>query len=55
MDIQKYERDPTRASTMQKELDTTIPSAHQAKYILNPNYVTIMKQDINMNPFIWFV
>ncbi len=29
------------------ELDTTIPSTHQAKYKLNPNYVIIIKQDIN--------
>jgi len=29
------------------ELDTTIPVAHQAKYILNPNYVATVKQDIN--------
>jgi hypothetical protein len=28
-------------------LDTTIPLAHQARYRLNPNYVTIVKQDIN--------
>jgi hypothetical protein len=27
-------------------LDTTIPLAHQAKYRLNPNYVTVVKQDI---------
>jgi hypothetical protein len=29
------------------ELDTTIPLAHQAKYRLNPNYDTIIKQDID--------
>jgi hypothetical protein len=29
------------------ELDTSIPLAHQARYILNPNYATIVKQDIN--------
>jgi hypothetical protein len=29
------------------ELDTSIPLAHQAKYRLNPNYVAIIKQDIN--------
>ncbi len=28
------------------ELDTTIPSAHQARYRLNPNYVTMVKQEI---------
>jgi len=29
------------------ELDITIPPVHQAKYRLNPNYVTIMKQNID--------
>jgi hypothetical protein len=29
------------------ELDTTIPLAHQARYILNPNYVTLTKHDID--------
>ncbi len=29
------------------ELDTTIPSTHQAKYKLNPNYVIVVKQDID--------
>ncbi len=29
------------------ELDTIIPLAHQAKYRLNPNYVVIMKYDID--------
>ncbi len=29
------------------ELDTTIPLAHQARYRLNPNYATTIKQDIN--------
>jgi hypothetical protein len=29
------------------ELDTTIPPAHQARYRLNPNYVTVVKQDID--------
>jgi hypothetical protein len=28
-------------------LDTIIPPTHQARYELNPNYVTIVKQDIN--------
>jgi hypothetical protein len=28
-------------------LDTSIPLAHQAKYQLNPNYATIVKQDID--------
>ncbi len=29
------------------ELDTIIPLAHHAKYKLNPNYATTIKQDIN--------
>ncbi len=29
------------------ELDTTIPLTHQTKYILNLNYVTTVKQDID--------
>ncbi len=29
------------------ELDTTMPSAHLARYRLNPNYATVMKQYIN--------
>jgi hypothetical protein len=29
------------------ELDTPIPSTHQARYRLNLNYVTIIKQDID--------
>jgi len=28
-------------------LDTTIPLAHQTRYQLNPNYVVIVKQDID--------
>jgi hypothetical protein len=28
-------------------LDTIIPLAHQAKYRLNPNYVTLVKQNID--------
>jgi len=29
------------------ELDTSIPLAHQARYILNPNYAITVKQDID--------
>ncbi len=29
------------------ELDTSIPPTHQARYILNPNYVVIVKHDID--------
>ncbi len=28
-------------------MDITIPPTHQARYRLNPNYATIVKQDIN--------
>ncbi len=28
-------------------MDIIIPLAHQAKYILNPNYVIVVKQDID--------
>ncbi len=28
-------------------MDIIIPPTHQAKYILNPNYVTLIKQDID--------
>jgi len=29
------------------ELDTSIPPIHQVKYRLNPNYVAIVKHDID--------
>ncbi len=29
------------------ELNIIIPLAHQARYILNPNYATMVKQDID--------
>jgi hypothetical protein len=29
------------------ELDTSIPRAHQVRYKLNPNFVAIVKQDID--------
>jgi hypothetical protein len=29
------------------ELDTSIPPTHQARYKLNPNYVTDVKHDID--------
>jgi len=29
------------------EFNIAIPSAHQTRYILNPNYVKTIKQDIN--------
>jgi hypothetical protein len=37
------------------ELDTSIPPAHQARYKLNPNYVTIVKHDIDKLLAIGFI
>jgi hypothetical protein len=37
------------------KLDTTMPSAHQAKYRLNPNYVTVVKQEIDKLLAIGFI
>jgi len=36
-------------------LDTTIPLAHQVKYRLNPNYATMVKQDINKLLVVGFI
>ncbi len=36
-------------------MDTTILLAHQAKYKLNPNYATIVKQYINKLLAVWFI
>jgi len=38
---------PPQLAQHKIELDTTIPSTHQAKYKLNPNYVKAVKQDID--------
>jgi hypothetical protein len=38
---------PLKLAQHKIELDTTIPSTHQARYKLNPNYATIIKQDID--------
>ncbi len=38
---------PPKLAQHKIELDTTIPSAHQAMYRLNPNYDTTIKQDID--------
>jgi hypothetical protein len=37
---------PLKLAQYKIELDTTIPTAH-AKYILNPNFATIVKQYIH--------
>jgi hypothetical protein len=36
-------------------LDTTIPLTHQARYKLNPNYVTIVKQNIDKLLVVGFI
>jgi hypothetical protein len=36
-------------------LDITIPLAHQAKYRLNPNYATTVKQDIDKLLIVGFI
>jgi len=38
---------PPKLTQHRIELDTTIPSAHQAMYKLNSNYATTVKQDID--------
>ncbi len=49
---------PLKLTQHKIELDITIPLAYQARYRLNPNYVTIVKQDINKllaNKFIQYI
>jgi hypothetical protein len=38
---------PLKLAQHRIELDIIIPPAHQAKYTLNPNYATAIKQDID--------
>jgi len=38
---------PLELAQNKTELDTTISLAHQVEYKCNPNYVIIVKQDIN--------
>jgi hypothetical protein len=38
---------PLKLAQYNIELDTTIPPAHEAKYRINPNYATTVKQDID--------
>jgi hypothetical protein len=40
-------RIPPKLAQHEIELDTIITSTHQAKYKLNPNYVIVIKQDID--------
>ncbi len=38
---------PPKLAQHKIQLNTSIPLAHQVRYKLNPNYVTIIKQDID--------
>ncbi len=55
MDIQRFERDSTRANTTKIKLDTSILPAHEVKYRWNPNYATIVKQDIDRLLVVGFI
>jgi hypothetical protein len=46
---------PPKLTLHRIELDTITPSAHQAKYKLNPNYVIAIKQDINKLLVVGFI
>ncbi len=48
-------RIPLELTQHRIEMDTTIPSAHQARYRLNPNYARIVKQDIKKLLAIGFI
>jgi hypothetical protein len=39
----------------QIELDTTVSHAHQTRYQLNPNYIVIVKQDIDKLLVVGFI
>jgi hypothetical protein len=55
MDIQNLKRIPPKLAQHKIKLDTTIPLAHQVRYKLNPNYVTIVKQDIDKLLVVGFI
>ncbi len=46
---------PPKLAQNRMELDITIPSAHQARYRLNPNYATTVKQNIDKLLAIGFI
>jgi hypothetical protein len=46
---------PPKLAQHKIKSNTTIPPTHQAKYILNPNYVTSMQQDINKLLIVRFI
>lgn len=37
------------------ELETTIPPSHQVRYCMNPNYATVVKQDLDKLLAIGFI
>ncbi len=55
MDIQRFEKDSPELTHHIIELDTTISPTHQARYRLNPNYVTAFKQNIDKLLAIGFI
>ncbi len=46
---------PPKLAQHKIELDTTIPSTHRARFKLNSNYATIIKQDINKLLVVGFI
>ncbi len=46
---------PLDVAQHQIELDTSIPPTHQARYRLNPNYVAIVKHDIDKLLVVGFI
>jgi hypothetical protein len=46
---------PLELAQHKSELDTTKSPAHQARYKINPNYATIVKQDIDKLLIIGFI
>jgi hypothetical protein len=47
MDIERFEMDSTRVGIAQNWVGYFKPLAYQARYILNPNYAIVVKQDIH--------
>ncbi len=46
---------PLELAQQKIELDTSIPQAHEIKYRWNPNYATIVKQDIDKLLVVGFI
>jgi hypothetical protein len=46
---------PPKLAQQKIELNTTIPLAHQTRYKLNPNYVIVIKQDIDQLLVVRFI